>query len=122
MCCFTERLLLPNKEPSHRVPEVQCNLAQLPMRNKMRLKAGEKKHLPFANPSGAGERRISHALLGSWGSDSLTMPFPKILLPTALSAMQSTKVEVMRAAQLTSALIKYAVVLCVTFMLLSVCQ
>ena len=123
MCCFTERLPLPNKEHSHRMPHVQCNLTQLPMRNKIRLKAGKKKHLPLANPSSAGERRASHGLLGSQGSDSLTMPFHEILLPTALSAMQSTKVEVIIwAAQLTSALIKYSVMLCVMFMLLSVCQ
>lgn len=76
------------------------------MRNKIKLKAGKKKHLPFANPSSAREMRASHALLGSWGSDSLIMPFAKILLLTALSAMQSTKVEVIWAAQLTSALIK----------------
>lgn len=50
----------------------------------MRLKAEKKKHLPFGNASSAGERRAHHALLGSWGSDSLSMTFPKMLLPTAL--------------------------------------
>lgn len=84
MCFFTEGLTLPNKEHSHRIPQVQCNLIQLPMRNKIRLKAGKRKYLPFANPSSAGERRASHVLLHSRDSDYLLITLPKILLPTAL--------------------------------------
>lgn len=110
MCCFTERLSSPDKEHSLKIPQVQCNLTQFPVSNKIRLKAGKRKHQPFANPSGTGERRASHTLLGSRGSGSLTTLFPKILLPTALSAMPSTTVEVIRAAQLTSALMECLVV------------
>lgn len=82
--CFFTGLLLPNKEHSHRIPQLQCNLIQLPMRNKIRLKAGKRKYLPFANPSSAGERRASHVLLHSRDSDYLLITLPKILLPTAL--------------------------------------
>lgn len=84
MCCFTQGLPLPDKEHSHRISQVQCNLIQFPMRNKIRLKAGKRKYLPFANPSSAGERRASHVPLHSQGSDYLLITLPKILLPTAL--------------------------------------
>lgn len=119
MCCFTQGLPLPDKEHSHRIPQVQCSLIQFPMRNKIRLKSGKRKYLPFANPSSAGERRASHVPLHSQGSDYLLITLPKILLPTALC---NAKVEVIWAAQLTSALIEHLVVLCVTLMLLSVRQ
>lgn len=82
--CFFTGLSLPDKEHSHRIPQVQCNLIQLPMRNKTRLEAGKRKCLPFANPSSTGERRASHVLLHSQGSDYLLIMLPKILLPTAL--------------------------------------
>lgn len=84
MCFFPEGLPLPNKEHGHRIPQVQRNFIQLPMTNKIRLKAGKRKYLPFANPSSSGERRASHALLHSRGSDYLLIRLPKILLPTAL--------------------------------------
>lgn len=82
--CFFTGLSLPDKEHSHRIPQVQCILIQLPMRNKTRLEAGKRKCLPFANPSSTGERRASHVLLHSQGSDYLLIMLPKILLPTAL--------------------------------------
>ena len=89
---------MPDKEHSHRIAHVQCDLTQSLMRNKTRLKAVKKKQLPFANPSSSGGRRASHALLGWRGSGSLTVPFPKILLPTAISTAQSAEVEVIWAA------------------------
>lgn len=82
--CFFTGLPLPNKEHGHRIPQVQCNLIKLPMRNKIRLKAGKIKYLPFASSSSAGEMRASHVLLHSRGSDYLLVTLPKILLPTAL--------------------------------------
>lgn len=84
--CFTERLALLSKEHSHRIPHGQWNSTHLPIRNKIRLKAGKKKCLPFANSSSAEERRASPALLGSWGSDSPFMRhcFPQHSLQSSL--------------------------------------
>lgn len=81
---FHRRIATTQQGHSHRIPQLVCNLIQLPMRNKIRLKAGKRKYLPFARYCSTGERRASHVLLHSQGSDYLVIMLPKILLPTAL--------------------------------------